>query len=934
MAELTQAVGDRTSATPLLGRTAELAVLAAQWGAVCAGQPRLVLIEGPAGIGKTALLDNFLAEVMSAQVLRASGDASERTVGLGVVDQLLRLAGLPAARLLEPDVSAPERERSDHVRGGTLVLDALDRLQGDGPVVVALDDAHWADALSLAALLFAFRRLAADRVLMAIVTREDDEGWIPQGLRRVADGRTGATLRPQSLDEGQLAQLAGAMGVALPRLGRRKLHAHTGGNPLYARELLAELPAEVWSSAEPLPAPASFAALVARSVRRATPRVADLLQAVSILGPAPDLTLVAQLGEVDDPLGALDDGPAGQMISVQDHDGVVALTFAHPLLRAAVYDSMSRGRRAQLHLRAAELLHDDAVALRHRAAAAVAPDAGLARELSICADRATARGDWAGAVEDYRAASSLSPERELREERLLRAIDAMIAAGQVQRARAMAGDVAAFAGGAWRDTVLGTLAHVSERPDEATRLLESAWCHCDPRADPRLALRIALRNATYWFLQLEAERAIEWTARGRAVSSDDAGALAELRSMQAVALGYLGRFDDADRALEPLDALEGDVGAAFRTARGQLLLARDDAAGAIAQLRPAGPAALRAGMLTRAAVAFTCLSRAEYASGAWDDAVVHASRAAAIVLDHEHAISAFVWDAEIAVPAARGEWDDAAAGLAEARRKVIDSPDRTAWLGVVAALPAVARGDAAAVVRALEPVAELAPRAGVDEPGFWPWQDLYADGLVSLGRTREADRFLARHEAVAAARGRHSAIAKLARVRGRWHVLRGEAELAERSFAAALDHIAAVAMPYEEALIRLAYGAFMRRSGRRRLAAEQLQASRDTLAGLEAMPALERCERELQACGVSPVRREGAGTHGLSGPERTVAKLVADGLSNREVATELVLSVKTVEFHLTRVYAKLGIRSRAELAVRVARGDVQLGADSPPGARG
>ena len=80
--------------------------------------------------------------------------------------------------------------------------------------------------------------------------------------------------------------------------------------------------------------------------------------------------------------------------------------------------------------------------------------------------------------------------------------------------------------------------------------------------------------------------------------------------------------------------------------------------------------------------------------------------------------------------------------------------------------------------------------------------------------------------------------------------------------------------------------------------------------------------------------REGAGTHGLSGPERTVAKLVADGLSNREVATELALSVKTVEFHLTRVYAKLGIRSRAELAVRVATGDVQLGADSPPGARG
>ena len=192
------------------------------------------------------------------------------------------------------------------------------------------------------------------------------------------------------------------------------------------------------------------------------------------------------------------------------------------------------------------------------------------------------------------------------------------------------------------------------------------------------------------------------------------------------------------------------------------------------------------------------------------------------------------------------------AGLAEARRKVFDSPDRTAWLGVVAALPAVARGDAAAVVRALEPWPSSRRARDSTSRASGPGRTCTRTDSSASSATREADRFLARHEAVAAARGRHSAIAKLARVRGRWHVLRGEAELAERSFAAALDHIAAVQMPYEEALSASPTA--------RSCAAAGAAAWRPT----SCKPAAT-CSWDWRPCRARTLRARAAGVRGLAG---------------------------------------------------------------------
>jgi DNA-binding CsgD family transcriptional regulator len=246
-----------------------------------------------------------------------------------------------------------------------------------------------------------------------------------------------------------------------------------------------------------------------------------------------------------------------------------------------------------------------------------------------------------------------------------------------------------------------------------------------------------------------------------------------------------------------------------------------------------------------------------------------------------------------------------------------------AWAHVAAA-----RGDNAGVLRTLEPLTAIQPREAIDEPGFWPWRDLYGDALVSAGLVDEADALLGPGEALADQRGRRVEIARLARVRGRLEAARGDAGHAEAAFQHGLERLGDLPVPFERALLELAHGQTLRRAGKRRAAAAQLQSAADRLATLEAQPYLERCERELIACGLSPTERRTFDPSRLTAQELAVARLVADGLSNRQVAAELFVSIKTVQFHLTHIYSKLGLSSRAELAARLR--DDGTDANGPP----
>ena len=336
----------------------------------------------------------------------------------------------------------------------------------------------------------------------------------------------------------------------------------------------------------------------------------------------------------------------------------------------------------------------------------------------------------------------------------------------------------------------------------------------------------------------------------------------------------------------------------------------------------AATTAARSGSVRIAVWAYVWLSHAGFAVGAWDEAAADADRAVSLLEETGHEWPGHEWlrplarCAAVLVPAARGDW----ATAEEHAQAATAQPGDYELMIVAAALAqaqlATAKGDHHAVLRALEPVLNLTPRDGVDEPGFWPWQDLYGDALVNAGRLDEADQFLQPHEKLAETRGRRSTIARLARVRGRLEAAQGNQQAAEASFRRGLTELKQLPLPFQRALLELAYGQMLRRAGQRRAATEQLEAARARFTGLRAVPYLELCDRELAACGLKPAKRSTYDPSKLTAQETVVARLVALGMANRQVANELFVSIKTVQFHLTHIYSKLGISSRAELAAQ------------------
>ncbi len=912
------------SVAPFVGRAAELDLLRAELALVRAGTPRTVVIEGDAGIGKTMLIDRLLATESELTVLRATGEPWEAFVAYGVVDQLMRVAGVSVARLLV------SRERSfpaeEPVGVGAWILEVVTDLERSGPVALVVDDAHWADMDSLRALLFATRRLVAERVLVLIGQRAEDAQRLPEGLRRLAAGRTGRTISLGALPAADIQQLAKTLGVrGFSGRAAQRLYAHTGGNALYVTSMLAELPERRWRTWDSsLPPPRAFAAQVHRRLQACSAAARHLVEAVAVLGMTAPLAAVSVLADVPDVVGALDEASAVGLLHVRDEIGVREVGFPHPLVQAAVYEQLGPRRRVELHAAAARVVEDEGALLRHRVLAATPPDPALAVELDDYARREVAVGAWAGAVWALVESSTFSADRRQREERLLRAVDASIGAGDLIQAEAFARDVASFGPGAWRDAALGYLAVLRGRPGEAEHLLRSAWRRSADAApaDNAVAAVVAQRLALHGVGRLRGDEVVEWSRRAVALAAtSDEPVRVEAEALLGLGLGWQGQLAAGVAAY---DAVLGRVTAVddgpqldrVRMAHGWLRLVGDDVVGARASLARTAPAALAAGSVRIAVWSFVWLSHAGFAVGAWDEAAQEAERAISLLDESGHEwLRPLARYAAVQVAAARGEWTAAEEHAAAATSQSGDYELMVVAAALAKAQVPVARADHDAVLRTLDPVVAIAS-PGIDEPGFWPWQDLYADALVSAGRLDEADVFLHPHERRAAERGRGSSIARLARVRGRLEAARGRGADAEAAFVRAMAEIERLPMPFHRAQVELAHGQVLRRAGRRRAAAGRLQAACERFAELRAVPFLERCERELRACGLSPAKRGDFDPGRLTAQELAVARLVARGMSNRQVGAELFVSVKTVQFHLTHIYAKLGIGSRAELAAR------------------
>ena len=656
--------------------------------------------------------------------------------------------------------------------------------------------------------------------------------------------------------------------------------------------------------------------------------VVTLIEAAAVLGVRAPLQAVVELAGLEHPLETLDDAIAGGLVRLDDRAGGAFVEFSHPLARAAVYDALPKARRSALNTAAADIVHDPVAAMRHRVEAATITNHALLADLEAHAHAEMSRGAWSSAVTSLIAASRLTSVPADRERLALEAIEAMLYSGDGAAARRLA-EQTGFAEGPRRDSVLAYLAAFADDVEAAERMLTRAWDRRALADDARLSATIAQRSAFLATARLRGREAIEWAQRAMALAPDDPATGLLVAPSLALGLSFTGSPREAhaalDRWLDDPAAPRHGAGFVLLALKGFLLLGDGDVRGARAAFETSAAESLERGLLVVAALSLSGLNRAEYLAGAWDSAVVASERAIALAVESEDrwVIALAHWSASD-VPSARGDWP-----VAEAHVRAIQEQSPTFERHVAAEAIATA-GLAAAqdrprdVLRALEPLERIQPRDGVDDPAFLPWQHLKAHALVDAGELDAAEQFIASASALATARSNPLLAARMAHARGRLDFARHDVASATASLEDAWAKVEPLGMPFEQALIELTQGQVLRRSGERRAAAAALLAAQRRLGELDAQPALQRCEAELSACGLAPAARKTRDYTALTPRELAVTRLVVSGMTNREVAEELMLSTKTVEFHLGHVYAKLGVRTRSELRARARANELSL----------
>ena len=903
-----------------VGRQRELAVLAGLAAKARADQPQVVLVEGEAGMGKSSLLAKLVPAVGGTAVLRASGDEGESNLSYGVISQVAAAArslGVATPALLSGELA----ESLDPLAVGADLLSVLDTLGRPGQLTLLLvDDLHWSDPLSARSLLFCLRRLLADRVLVVVTARPGQlarhgEGW----YRFVAGDERATRLQLDPLGTAELVELSRELGAGqLSQRAADVLLEHTAGNPLYCVALLQELGAEQLDQVHGPPrVPRNLADVLLARVSRLQPAAQDLVMAAAVLGQRSPLHLAGELAGIDDPPVALEQAAGASVLAEVPGELGDDISFVHPLVRSAVYYDLGAARRAALHRRATGLLGGER-SLAHRVAAAAGPDEALAADLEEAARGGQRSGRRMLAASLFAQAATASVEAGPRERRLFDAFEAHLAGGDVAGAEALAPLVEQASPSTRRSALLGTLDLFAGRLVSAEQRLTEAWQAGD-RSQPSLAGALC-EQVTVCVTQGRADEAVLWGRR--AVEAAESSLLAHhrARGLLSQALVWTYRVPEALALLEQLPgpseqlaAIDLDALILRGTARlgaGYPELAFPDLSHAAARLRGGSSARY-------APLCLTYLACAEYLLGAWDDALAHAELSVSLVRDAGYAIlSAHVHHFATLVPIGRGDFGLAARHIEAAHAAAAALGGAWAGTGTVTAEAALAlaRGGPADALHAVTRVREEWKGKWFGITGLLDWRSLEVEALVALAQPELADQRLGELEQLQGDGAAPLARASTARLRALLSMARGDRAAASRAFATAWQHASGLRVPLVLARLEMDEARFLRQSGQRKRALARLRSASARLAALGARPYAQLCDQELARCQAQPRPGETRRELGLTTAEFAVAGAVGRGLTNKEAADELYLSVKTIEFHLSHIYMKLDIRSRRELA--------------------
>ena len=889
----------------VVAREEELHRLEAFLDRMAAGLTALVL-EGEAGIGKSTL---WSAAVSSARerglrVLSSRPTEAEQALayaGLGdlletVLDDVLPELQPPRRRALEVALLLEESAaRVDARAVAVAVRTALEVVAGGGPVVVAIDDVQWLDPASAAALSFALRRLEEEPVRVLLSRRVVGGHGLPELVRALAGDRA-ARLPIEPLSVGATHQLLLAhLGTRVARPTLLRIHETSGGNPFYALEIARAVGVEV-DPTQPLPVPATLEELLAGRLAGLPDSTREALLLVAASGhPSPAVLEAAGISP-----DLLEPALAANVLEWTAE----TIQFSHPLLASVLYQSDSPAERRRAHRLLAEIEPDASVRARHLAVSTEAPDATIAGVVEDAAAGALARGAPMAASELAEHALRLTPEQtgSERRRRMIAAARAHLAAAGVRRAQSLARDVVAAApAGQERAEALVLLSDVEAAAGDAEKaivvrreaLAESGvserlqaethqWLGSMVRMSEGLAsAEVHIRTA----LEL-ADRVGDDALRAGVLAvlallrfnaaNPDGLELAEAAYELAVAAG------DPEQRIVASDALGHVLVWSVQPERARAhLLALYDELAERDELLSADP--------------LWYLSLVERRAGNLAAAVEYAERSLEIVRQYAIDLRNYSPNYALALAAAHvGDLDRA--------QELAELGPAHGTLGLIAFW----RGDVDAALEHFATAGEAPP--GTDEPTMWFWTADQVEALLEAGRIEDALEVLGEWEANAVRVGRTWVLAQVTRCRGLIAAACGEVERAQALLEQAVDELAAVADPFGRARALLALGIVRRRARQKRAAREAIEAA---VAGFEEIGAAGWAERARTELGAIGGRTRSTG---LSAAERRVAELVAEGRTNREVAAALVLGERTVETHLTHIYAKLGVRSRTELA--------------------